>query len=255
MFNLKQNLLSVGLTEEEILVYFATLQPHTETILKVAQHTGIPRTTVYILIENLIEKGFIREVSEGKKKHYYPAPPEKIIQYATTKKQQFTEVISQLQQNIPAIQALYNFQHTKPQLKYFEGNQMIAKLLQSTVGDEELCLHLMSEEGAQLLGSELDDYRTAIVKHLTPTREIISDSLANHHAMKSYASARNRIKYLPATYATNVDYILYPKGMILITYKNELPLAVSIEDKYIMQFETVRFNLIWEHPLLKEDDK
>ncbi len=255
MFNLKQNLLSVGLTDEEILVYFATLQPHTESILKIAQQTGIPRTTVYILIENLIEKGFIREVAEGKKKHYYPAPPEKIIQYATTKKQQFTDVISQLQQNIPAIQALYNFQHTKPLLKYFEGNQMIAKLLQSTIGDEELCLHLMSEEGSQILETELEEYRATIVRHLIPTREIVSDSLVNHHAMKSYASARNRIKYLSSSYATNVDYILYSQGMIMITYKNEIPMAVSLEDKYIMQFETVRFNLLWEHPLLKEDNK
>ena len=70
MHDLKKILLSVNLTEEEITVYFAALQPDNATILKISQHTNIPRTTVYVVIESLISKGFMHEVTEGKKKQY-----------------------------------------------------------------------------------------------------------------------------------------------------------------------------------------
>ena len=255
MFNLKENLLSIGLTEEEITVYLATLQPDNETVLKLSQNTTIPRTTVYLLIESLLQKGFIQEVTEGKKKKYIPAPPEKIISYVTSKKQQFSEISAQLQKNIPSIQALYNFHHSKPILAYYEGSKGIVSIMQSTFTSDEVCLHIMSNEGSEILSEEIEDYRSNLQQKMILSREIVSDSLTDRQYVKTYANARNQVRFLPHEYSTNVDYILYSEGMIMITYKNNSAMAVCIKDKHIAQFEKVRFNLLWDHPLLKADNK
>ncbi|CAN5164576.1 hypothetical protein BH09PAT2_BH09PAT2_05700 [soil metagenome] len=255
MFNLKQNLMSMGMTEEEITIYMATLQPDNETVLKLSQHTAIPRTTVYLLIESLIEKGFISEVTEGKKKNYIPAPPDKIVKYATSKKDQFIQVIADLQKNIPSIQALYSYRHDKPQLGYYQGTQEIVKLLKSTLGEEEICLHIMSEAGTDIFSQEIEAYRSAIKGKMITSREIVSDSLTDNHYKKNSESARNQIRCLSKQYSTNVDYILYSEGVIIITYKNSIPMAVEIRDKNIVQFEKIRFNLLWNHPLLQLADK
>ena len=255
MHDLKKLLLSVNLTEEEITVYFATLQPDNSTILKISQHTNIPRTTVYVVIENLITKGFIHEIADGKKKQYIPASPEKIINYVQAKKQQFSDVIAKLQKNIPEIQALYNYYHDKPRLQYYEGNKAISTLLMQIVVKGDIYLHLMSEVGSTILSNEYEKFRSAIRGYMVNTREIVSDTLTDHYYMKTYANVRNQVRYLPAAYGTNVDYIIYADGIIIITYKDEIAMAVCIEDKNIVQFEKVRFNLLWDHPLLKEDNK
>lgn len=255
MHNLKQNLLSAGMTEEEIVVFFAMLEPDRETVLKIAQHTSIPRTTVYILIDSLLKKGLIQEVSEGKKKHYYPSSPQKIVEYVSQRKDQISTVLNQVQKNIHEIQALFNFYHEKPRITYYEGTNSILQLFESTLKEGEICMHFMSEMGSEILSHELEAYRQKIRESMVTTREIISDSLTDLHYIKTYANARNQVKYLPRAYATNVDYILYDGGYIQITYKAGKGMAICIEDKHISQFEKVRFNLIWGNPLLKEDNK
>lgn len=255
MFNIKECLLSIGLTEEEIIVYIATLQADNETVLKIAQNTGIPRTTVYLLIESLMQKGFIRETAEGKKKQYIPASPDKIVSYVTAKKQQFAEIASQLQKNIPSIQALYNFNHGKPEMLYYEGHRDVSALLQSVIGTEELCLQLMSDAGSEFFSQGFEDLRKAIQQAMIASREIVSDSMTDKHYMKTYANMRNQVRYMPAVYKTMVDYVLFADGMIHITYRNEVPMAICIRDKHIVHFEKVRFNLLWDHPLLQADNK
>lgn len=255
MNNLKQDLLSIGMTEEEIIVYLATLQPNNETVLKISQNTDIPRTTVYLLIESLLQKHFIKEITEGKKKHYIPAPPEQIVSYATTRKQQLMEVIANLQKNIPSIRALYNFYHGKPIIQYYEGKREIQKLLVSIIEDDELCIHILSDASTELLSEEIGFFRSEIKKKMLPTREIVSDSLTEKHFMKTYANARNQVRYISEQYKTNVDYLLYAAGFIMITYKNNIPVAVCIEDKHIVEFENIRFNLLWDNHVLHADNK
>ena len=56
---LKNNLLQLGLTEEESIIYIDSIETQATTVLEYAQNTGIPRTTVYLLVESLIKKGLL----------------------------------------------------------------------------------------------------------------------------------------------------------------------------------------------------
>ena len=63
-----QNFLSnLGLSGDEIKTYSSLLEKGNQTILELARHTGIARTNVYRLLEEMKEKGVVEEIIDDYK--------------------------------------------------------------------------------------------------------------------------------------------------------------------------------------------
>src|SRR3989344_2721593 len=96
----RKHLKTLDLTEEEINVYINSLETGASTVLEFAQNTGIPRTTVYLLVDSLIEKGLMNLQIEGKKKRYLPASPQELILLAQRKQEQYKQTAKALESDL-----------------------------------------------------------------------------------------------------------------------------------------------------------
>lgn len=243
---LKEQLIAVGLTPEEVVVYLSILEVGSDSILHLSQNTDIPRTTVYLLIESLLEKKLIVEIIEGKKKRYAVSSPEEIVKYAQTKKKNLVESIDTLQVELPQLQALYNLNVGKPKVRYYTGKGEVIKVFDDALHAEEIYLHCMSGEGREIFGDALDNYVERIKKKLIYSKQIVDDSTQNKAFKKENETARNQILCLDSKYATSADYILFGTNVAYLTYTDSSPHCILIADPQIAHFEKVRFNLLWE---------
>lgn len=244
---LKEQLVAVGLTPDEIVIYLSILDAGSDSILHLSQNTGIPRTTVYLLIESLVEKKIVSEVVDGKKKRYTVASPQEIVVYAQNKKKKLVESIDILQKELPQLQALYNLNAGKPRVRYYTGKREVKRVFDEALTSEEIFLHCMSLEGREIMGDILDEYIEQLAKKLVFSKQIISDSKENQGFKKQYETARNQIMCLENKYMTSADYILFGTNVAYMTYTDSTPHCVLIDDPHIAHFEKVRFNLLWEH--------
>ena len=64
--NLELELQHIGLNEREAKVYLAALELGPSPVQKIAQRAGIPRATVYLVLDDLRSKGFVTTYDEGK---------------------------------------------------------------------------------------------------------------------------------------------------------------------------------------------
>ena len=71
MDTLHNNLITLGLSDEEIQVYLAALEHGSISVLEIAKATNIPRTTVYLLIDSLVKHGLLKLMVKGKKRHIF----------------------------------------------------------------------------------------------------------------------------------------------------------------------------------------
>jgi len=55
-----EKLQRIGLTEYEAKAYFALLSTHLNTATKVAEKSSVPRTKIYMVLESLADKGWVR---------------------------------------------------------------------------------------------------------------------------------------------------------------------------------------------------
>ena len=81
-----QILTKLGLSQKAVEVYVASLQLGPTTIQKIAQKANLPRSSTYLLMDELKTKGLISETALAKKSIFTPSSPGKLIQIATEEK-------------------------------------------------------------------------------------------------------------------------------------------------------------------------
>jgi len=249
---LKQNLINLGLSEEEILVYLSALEHGTVTVLELARNTGIPRTTVYLLIDSLVEKKLLVLGSGEKKKHYLPASPEDLIRLAQLKKEQMQETLHSLRDELPQLHALYRLYHTQPRIQYYQGKNEIIKLFAEALKEEKIYLYLLSQDFTSYFGSYLKTFRDEFKKRMCYTKEILSESVANLQYQKENNSMRNQIILLSQSDVINIDSMIYGDKIAFLTYKDGQLHATVVCDKDIEYFEVIKFNAVWSACKLPE---
>lgn len=242
---LHNHLQVLGLTQEEMQVYITSLEKRSYTVLEFAQNTGIPRTTVYLLVESLLMKGLLEEQIEGKRKKYIPISPLELVQLAKKKEAQFKETAKKLEASIGQIQALYSRDHDKPIISVKQGTGGAKELFNDALNSDTIYMHFTSAEGQHLLGDLGEEFYEKCLKKMIHTKQIIIKSPKNVTFKEVNESTRNEIVLLDAAYTAEIDYMIYNDVVVFISYKERGPYIVSLKDPQITYFEKLRFNILF----------
>lgn len=245
MQDLIDQLSFLDFAEDEVMVYVSVLEIGTASVLQIAQKLNIPRTTIYMWVEQLKKKGLLKQVEIGKKSFFIAESPNKLLQIAEHKKLSINSTISSLAIHLEKLNAIHNLKNEKPRMYYREGGEALKEILQQTLEHEHIFIHCMSKQLQNHLGSWLVSYYDQLIQKMIFTQEIVSDSEDDQLYQKKYSSIRNEIICIPEKYATNVDYLIYGDTVVFITYKSGIPTMVIYEDQELAHFERVRFLLIW----------
>ncbi|HAS00061.1 MAG: Transcriptional regulator, TrmB [Candidatus Moranbacteria bacterium GW2011_GWC2_37_73] len=116
MERLKNELLSIGLTDKEASVYLACLELGPTNIQNVADKAGIKRSTVYDILESLKEKSLMHVTTKGKRKQYIASEPENLLATIKEKEKILKEIL-------PQLKSINNVGFAKPKITFYEGKE------------------------------------------------------------------------------------------------------------------------------------
>lgn len=119
--NIDQGLATLGLNEKEIRVYKAVLQEGIANPSSVSKQADVKRSTTYVVLEDLEEKGFVFQVPKESKKRYRARPPEVVFEQ---KEKEF----KQAKETLPELKALADEGDSKPHVLFFEGEDGIREV-------------------------------------------------------------------------------------------------------------------------------
>lgn len=236
---------TLGITEEEVQVYINALETGSSTVLEYAQNTGIPRTTVYLLVDSLLIKGLLSEVIEGKRKRYIPASPKDLISLAKEKEAQFKKTAEGLEKEKSILDALYDRREGKPHIQYKEGVRSVEEVFKDSLEADQIYMFFTSEVGREVLGDLGEQYYEQYMKRMIPTKQIIRSSDNNKTYKDNEQTSRNQIVLLDESMTSNTDFIIFNNQVVYITYKNAQPQLIIIEDMEIAYFEKIKYNLLF----------
>lgn len=123
---LEQELKKAGLTENEAKTYLAALELGETTVSRIAKKSGIKRTTTYLAIDSLKEKGLISAIKKRDKTFFYAEDPRKIVENIEEKKKE-------VEKSIPELLSLANLIDKKPKIRYFEGHDGLKEVYKDTL--------------------------------------------------------------------------------------------------------------------------
>ena len=128
-----KDLQKAGLTDKEAKVYLSALEIGQSNIARLAQKSKVKRSTVYLAVESLKEKGLLSVIKKKNKTYFYAEDPRKLEKDLENKKEALNKAM-------PEILALANFLDKKPKVKYFEGKSALQEVFKDMLNypDQEI---------------------------------------------------------------------------------------------------------------------
>ncbi|HNQ96546.1 MAG TPA: helix-turn-helix domain-containing protein [Treponemataceae bacterium] len=77
--NVVNRLMELGLSEYESRAWLSLVRSHPRTAYETARESGIPTAKIYMVLDRLVERGFVLEISTADKKRYVPCEIEDFL--------------------------------------------------------------------------------------------------------------------------------------------------------------------------------
>lgn len=121
---IQEFLQNIGLSEKEVIIYLELIKHSQLGVTEIAKKTGINRTTVYPVIEQLVEKRLVSEIKDLKTSKFKAEPAERIRTYFEEKKVKYEEQERLLDDVVPQLRGLEKkVEGDTPVITYYSGKQ------------------------------------------------------------------------------------------------------------------------------------
>ncbi len=234
-------LIEIGLREAEALTYLAALALGPTTVVKLAAETGIKRTTLYTITEELKQRGLMSMEVKGFKKRLVAAPPSQIEMLLVQQREK-------LQRALPDLEALYNFTGEASSLKYYEGLDAVKGVYESLIRDikphqDYLILSDLKRWLEQDPEYFLDFLRRRAKLNIN-IRMLVQDSAIAREHLRIQRTLNETIRILPSQTKLTTNLVVTPQRVVVHQIIPPI-FAIVIENKSIIQMHKEQFEIMW----------
>lgn len=235
----------LGLTKKEIKIYTTLLQLGTESVFNIAKKSDIKRSTCYLILESLKNKGLVSFSKNRKSIQYSAIEPSKIYNI-------YKERLDQLKDAVPMLDALYSTTPNRPKFQIFEGIDGVKNVYYEThtwleKGNEVLFYGTL-ENISPPLRKQLDIWKTLIrINKEAKARELLNYGVVDR---KYYSEMKNvnshyKFRFIPPELGfIHMDLIIMGNKVALIQAQKEI-FAVVIESNGIADALRLLYEMAW----------
>lgn len=230
-------LVSIGLKEQESVVYLALLELGETTVSPLAKKSGVHRTFVYDLLESLAEKGLVSYIEKKGRRHYIASDP-------LTLKTQVRETERDLDQIMPDLLSMYSTPKSRPEMRFFEGRKGIEVVDKEVLKEaKEICFFGSAETWMQEFPN-FAEYTKEQVKKNVRIRDLVCFGEDVREYARYYDPKLQELRYLPKGIKLRTDNIIWGNKVALVSYTKQH--AVVIESEEIVATMREMFEVLWK---------
>lgn len=241
-------LINLGLNEKEAKVYLALLSLEKATAYTVATRSGLKKPTAYVILDNLIAKGFVLKIPYKEKHIFMAKSPRECIALAKEK-------LSNAEEMLPEFLAIQKKSEEKASVSYYEKmdgiKEMYQRLLKNMRDKDKADRHFIAFYAHQ------KDTPQVLQKYWTELNEEYRDNrikrkyiTTNHPSIRKYLEKETiekfgiEMKALPEEkYSSNISIEIYDNFVQIISHRYIQ--GVLIENPDIADVMKQIFNLVW----------
>lgn len=244
---LSKQLEKFGLTEKEAKVYISLTELEVATANEVAEHTGIKRSSTYVVLDSLIAKGLV-SISEDKTvKRYVATNPEILLRETEQEIQEKKNLKSTLQKILPELKALHKETKQRPKVRVFEGisglREVYYEMFETSAN--ELRVYTKPDHIFRLL----PDFKEQNEKRMKRGMKMLAinpKTLMTGPMMKGYPrpSEDEFVSIPKESFKFNIDMAIYGDRVAFASTKDKF--GIIIENQEIAELLKNGFDLSWE---------
>lgn len=244
---ISQTLERLGLKESEVKVYLTCLE-HIEGLFvsQITNLTGIKRSTVNLILERLVDKGFVTYHLDGSRKLFRAESPETLLF-------NLEDSLGDLRSLIPLLRIAAG-DDRKTKIRFFEGKEGIEKIFTDILltmkinknPKREIIAISSGQDIFKVLPGHKKQFIDKRVRERIPIRWIAPEGdVSRKLHIVSQEEFRSMKFFDGKRYRFNVEVDIYANKIALIALEKE-PTGVIIENESLTESFRSLFNLIWD---------
>ena len=246
----KQSLKNIGLDTAQIQVVFFLFKSGIAAIADIAAGVGLPRSTVHLAVESLIDRGVLGVAASGKRRRVYIENPEKIRKFVEFEQLEAQKKLSELDLLMPELRSFFALRGDaeKIDIEQLSGEDGFVEVFYRSLDQEkngEVMRFSGESERFTVARDRLSEYRERrIRKHIT-ARMLMTDS-PQAEVEKQEAKLKFReVRSLPkSVFAPNLQVSIWT-GHVAITVWDSGLHSVIITNNSIAAFMKMLFEISW----------
>lgn len=238
--NLEKVMDQLGIRGKLYSAYIAALELGEATVNEVAMRAGLGRTTAYSIIERLQEEGLISIVDRNDKRIVVPEDPNVLLQRLEEKQRTLIEFM-------PQLRSLYNNSRTKPEIRFYEGEDAVRTVLWDTLTTQSKVLrgvlsttHLLESVGERKM-QEYIRQRIAGGIRLLALRSASQDK---NTMWPDSDDELRELRYAPQHITLGMTTYVYDDKVVMLSSKRE-NYGLIIRSKDFADLYAAMFDGLW----------
>jgi predicted transcriptional regulator len=243
----------LDLSEIEAKLYLSLLKTGPISVRELAKATGIKRTTTYMYVDQLLERGLVMKLVKGARKLVGAIAPNDSLQRLVDEKIQkvqniqndFSGMLKEINTSLPDVN-----HNEDAEIKYLKGISAVKRIYNEAFSGKEFRSYVKVEEAPVLSSDNPGFFAEAFKKNKNlKVWEIMYDSPASRRqAFKTLSQQVNYFyKFMPPELKwsiTSEDILIYDGKVAIINYKGNVSCAVLHSADFYNNSKEL-FDFIW----------
>jgi len=248
--SIKQSLKEIGLDTAQIQTVFFLFKNGLVTIADIAAGVKLPRSTIHLAVENLIERGVLGTTTSGKRRLIYVENPEKIRNYIEHDKLVAQKKLSEFEILLPELRSFFALRgdSEKIDVEHLEGEDGFVEVFYRSLDqdrDGEVIRMSGNPEKFTVARERLKEYRIRREKKRIFSRMLMTDSPLIAGEKEEARLKSREVRSLPANiFNPNLQISLW-KDHVAITIWDSGLHSIVITNKSIYEFMKMMFEIAW----------
>lgn len=236
---MNEELRQFGLSENEITLYLALLKSGNSTANRLAELTGLKRSTAYDNLYLLTNKGIASMSMKDGVQYYEAAEPQKIVDLMEEHKERMLKII-------PKLESLKGSIGERTGVTFFEGKKGVLTVLNDIIDEKKPLWFYGSRKKALLaLQHYPENFLQKRAEHGISLKAVLGDEDKNDPSYESKKIMKlSEIRFSKELNRISANVFIYSDRVAFMT-STENPVGIIIRNKEIIEQQKTIFTIFW----------
>ncbi len=246
MDNLLQPLKAVGLNENEAQTYLCLLRLGPQSVSVIAKKTGLNRSSCYVILERLLQKGFIEKLIQANNSPFRAVEPNYVLDQLKNKQYDLESKIENLGIVLKDFEREHSGYEVKPKVIFFQDESGLQNIFEDTFtssepircfGSFEKLFSYLPEFMPRYNQKRVQKGLKVVVMYPATTKSFL-------HKLKDHLEERET-RLIPPEYDFHLDVMIYDHKVVITSLKEKF--GVVIESNEIAEAQKKIFDMVWKN--------
>ncbi len=240
---------SMDLNEKERELYLHSLRYGMQTASTISQKTGIARSTVNFLFDQLIQKGFATKEIREKTTYFAALPPETLEYVFLEKNAALKKKLEAYKEVLPLLKSLEGKTSLTPKVTYYQGLESLHRTIDDCCREDQAVYFISSHTN---MHPDVRDYVEKVYipkskKHVHKNKMIVSDGASSRDYVKKADGVYDEVVFVdPKNYPFKATLAIHGDKVDFISYDPADLSGIVIENALVAEHMRVIFNVMKE---------